>query len=249
MKKTSLIKRIIIKVAAITVLFFIIGIIYTYYELSKGKELTRLKEANYYKKLILTDVDTKLDAAVSIALSTANNVDVIKALKNNNRKLALKTLQKIMSEFKNNTKYKHLKLHIHTKDIHSFLRAWKPKKFGDDLSGFRATIVHVANTHKALRAIEVGRAGLVIRGLAPIFDENGAYLGSIECILGYMSVLCKVISLVLQKLCSLCFSLMGFCQKYYGAVQDLLMLLSAERFPGRPSICPAPSDGQHGGTP
>jgi len=191
MKKTSLVKTIIIKAGMITAVLFIIGIVYTSYKLTEGKELARVKEAKHFKEMITIDVNTKLDPAVSIALSIANNSNIVKALKTNDRELALNVLQNIIKSFKNNTNYKHLKIHIHTKDIHSFLRAWKPKKHGDDLSGFRATIVHVANTHKALRAIEVGRAGIVIRGLAPIFDEDRNYIGSIECILGYNSIVKK----------------------------------------------------------
>jgi pyruvate/2-oxoglutarate dehydrogenase complex dihydrolipoamide acyltransferase (E2) component len=54
----------------------------------------------------------------------------------------------------------------------------------DDLSSFRATIVNVKNTQKPMFAIEVGRAGLVMRGLSPVFDNNHNYVGSVELILG-----------------------------------------------------------------
>ena len=71
--------------------------------------------------------------------------------------------------------------------MHSFLRAWKPKKFGDDLSGFRKTIVSVKNTQQPIVAVELGRAGLVLRGLAPV-KNDGEYIGSVEFMQGLNSI-------------------------------------------------------------
>ncbi|GEM_PF-6997182 len=56
------------------------------------------------------------------------------------------------------------------------------KKRGDDLSSFRNTIISISKTKKPILGIEAGRSGLVIRGLAPIFDDNNKYLGDVESI-------------------------------------------------------------------
>lgn len=61
----------------------------------------------------------------------------------------------------------------------SFLRAHKAKKFGDDLSSFRKTILATNNTKKTVKGLEKGVAGLGIRGLNPIFYE-GNHIGSVE---------------------------------------------------------------------
>jgi len=108
----------------------------------------------------------KISMVGAIALS--ENPAVKKALLTNDRALVIKTLGMLDDRYKDGTPFKNVKVHIHTKDVKSFLRVWKPKKFGDDLSGFRNTILKVRDTHKPLRAIEVGRAGLVVRGLSPI---------------------------------------------------------------------------------
>jgi len=101
--------------------------------------------------------------------------------------LAISGLGQISKEFKENTNYKNIKIHIHDANAHSFLRAWKPTKFGDDLSSFRQTVVNVKTNKKPLVAIELGRAGLVLRGVAPIIKE-GEYLGSVEFMQGLNSV-------------------------------------------------------------
>ena len=71
-----------------------------------------------------------------------------------------------------------LRLHFHKDPAVSFLRVWTDK-WNDDLSGFRKTILKVRETRKPLMAVELGRGGIAIRGIAPVID-NGEYLGSVE---------------------------------------------------------------------
>lgn len=70
------------------------------------------------------------------------------------------------------------RIHFHKPPAVSFYRTWTDAA-GDDLSGFRATVLEVSRTGQPLRAVELGRGGFVIRGIAPIVDE-GDYLGSVE---------------------------------------------------------------------
>ncbi len=130
----------------------------------------------------------KKDVAISNAINISQNYYVISSLREHNREVAINGLKGIISDFKNNTKFKNIKIHIHDKNIFSFVRQWKPDKFGDDLKGFRKTIVAVKNTRKPLAAIEIGRAGLILRGLSPII-ENGEYLGSVEFMQGLNSII------------------------------------------------------------
>jgi len=132
-------------------------------------------------------MQSKKDVGISNAVSLANNFYVINALKTGDREFALKGLKELGNEYKRETKFKNIKIHIHTADVHSFLRVFKPTKFGDDLSSFRYTVKAVKNTKKALVAIELGRAGLVLRGVAPVI-ENGTYLGSVEFMQGLNSI-------------------------------------------------------------
>ena len=133
--------------------------------------------------------NTKEQIGLTNAINLSFNKYVIDALKEHNRTIAIKGLGEISKSFKTYTKYKNIKIHIHTADIHSFVRLWNLQKHGDDLHSFRHTIKQVAKTKKPLGAFEVGRAGLVIRGLAPVFDESGeVYLGSVEFIQGLNSI-------------------------------------------------------------
>lgn len=82
--------------------------------------------------------------------------------------------------------YKNLKsivdlnvFHFHLPPAISFLRLQKPQKFGDDLSGFRHTVVSVNRDRKEASGIEVGRAGLSVRAVVPV-SYQGRHAGSVE---------------------------------------------------------------------
>ncbi|NVJ93827.1 MAG: methyl-accepting chemotaxis protein [Methylocystaceae bacterium] len=68
---------------------------------------------------------------------------------------------------------------FHTPPATSFLRLHKPQKFGDDLSSFRHTVTNTNATQKSTLGLEVGVAGLGVRGVVPVFNK-GAHIGSVE---------------------------------------------------------------------
>ncbi|WP_315783134.1 cache domain-containing protein [Bradyrhizobium sp. SZCCHNPS1003] len=68
---------------------------------------------------------------------------------------------------------------FHTPPAMSFLRVHQPAKFGDDLSGFRKTVVAANTDRKPIVGLEGGVAGLGLRGVVPIVSA-GKHLGSVE---------------------------------------------------------------------
>ena len=137
---------------------------------------------------VRNQLDAKYDIAITNAITVASNYYVINALAGNDRDIAIKGLKEITKTFKEKTDFKNVQIHIHTKDVKSFLREWMPQKFGDDLSSFRHTILKVKETKAPMSALEMGVAGLSLRGLAPIV-QNGEYLGSVEIIQSFGSVI------------------------------------------------------------
>lgn len=61
----------------------------------------------------------------------------------------------------------------------SFLRMHMTEKYGDDLSSFRQTINTVNKTQKEVIGIEIGKAGLGYRYVAPVFYNN-SFIGTAE---------------------------------------------------------------------
>ncbi len=121
----------------------------------------------------------KTDVALSNAINIAHNYFVISALQENKRAIAIEGLQPIIETYNKYTKFKNIKIHLHDKNVNSFVRLWKLDKYGDDLKGFRNTIVATKQYKKPLATIELGRAGLILRGLSPVMLGE-QYLGSVE---------------------------------------------------------------------
>ncbi len=188
LKNISLAKKIQIPL----LIFIIVGIViigsYNLIELGKIEEKIYSQVEKNLRTFYALKMEEKKSIALTNAISLASNSLIADALKNGNRELALYELQKAINNYKQYTKFKNIKIHLHTKDIHSFLRAWKPEKYGDDLSGFRKTILWVVQNRKPLVAIELGRAGLILRGLSPVFDDANQYVGSLEFMQGLNSI-------------------------------------------------------------
>jgi hypothetical protein len=68
---------------------------------------------------------------------------------------------------------------FHTPPAISYLRVHQPQKFGDDLAGFRKTVVAANQVRKPVVGLEGGVAGLGIRGVVPV-ALAGKHLGSVE---------------------------------------------------------------------
>lgn len=146
---------------------------------------TRQKIDLFYEQALAE----KASVAVSNAITLSFNDNLKVALVKNDRELAIRTVRDMSKKFKSDTKFQNIQIHIHDKDIKSFVRSWKPEDFGQDLSSFRYTIKEVHATKKAFAAMEVGDKGLSMRGLAPILDDKGELVGTIEFMQAFMSVI------------------------------------------------------------
>ncbi len=91
-----------------------------------------------------------------------------------------------------------LRLHFHLPNGRSLVRMWREKQvkrdghwqdMSDDISSFRQTVLEVNNSGKPVQGIELGRGGFVLRGLAPIRDEEGQVLGSVEVLMDLQPIL------------------------------------------------------------
>ena len=187
MSGLSISKKIHIPLVISILIGFIIIMLNYFFSIAEMKQDVYKAQSISLVSVYNEAMKSKKSIGLTNSINISKNYDVVRALKDNDRTIAISGLGTISKEFKNNTNYKNIKIHVHDANLHSFLRAWKPTKFGDDLSGFRKTIVNVKNTQKPLVAIELGRAGLVLRGIAPILIDN-QYIGSVEFIQGLNSI-------------------------------------------------------------
>ncbi len=160
---------------------------YVYFALKSAEE----KVYDRLVEKLVSDLDDEEKFMEKIGITNAilisDNARIKEAIMKDDRNAALDELQVIFEKFKSSTRIKDLKVHIHTADVKSYIRNWKPEKYGDDLSGFRKTIVKVKETHKPVFSFEVGRMGLTLRSIVPIM-EGDQYLGSLEFIQAFDNV-------------------------------------------------------------
>jgi len=140
------------------------------------------------KTLSESKIESKLEVGISNAISISNDSSIKEALASNDRKKAIDALSTLSDNMKKSTPFQNIQIHIHTKDNHSFLRSWKPEKFGDDLTTFRPSVVKVNSEKTAVNTFEVGEAGLSVRSVVPVFDSNKTHVGSLEFMQGINSV-------------------------------------------------------------
>lgn len=187
-KNLSISKKIHIPLISAIIIGMVLILISAFQSLKQIEKNVYQKEANSLDVYLKNQLFSKYDIGLTNAINIASNYDVIEALESNNKQLAIEGLNKLVKVYKENSAYHNIKIHIHTADVKSFLRQWSPKKNGDDLSSFRFTINKVKATKRPLSAIEIGRAGMVIRGIAPIIKQD-KYLGSVEFIQGFNSII------------------------------------------------------------
>ena len=180
-------KKITILIVAISFVLLLGGFFVLNYFKSQIIESTYKTIQTSLASKIQDRMSAKFDVGVTNAIAIANDSNIANALVHGDRAIAIASIEKISQKYKNETNFKNIKLHIHDKDVKSFLRSWEPEKFGDDLKSFRATINKVKEQKRAMHAIEVGQAGLTIRGIAPVL-KDGAYVGSLEFMQAFESV-------------------------------------------------------------
>ena len=188
MKKSSILKRFSFITILVTIITLLISFIILNTYKNHIKEDIYLNQSNSLKSDIENNLQHKFDVGVSNAISIANDGLIQEALLTNNRNLAIKALSELSKNMKDNTPFKNIKVHIHTKDNHSFLRNWKIEKFGNDLSSFRNSVVKVNSSKTTVNTFEVGKAGLSIRSVVPIINYERQHLGSLEFMQGVNSV-------------------------------------------------------------
>ncbi len=124
-----------------------------------------------------SEIANRTRFASALAVTIANSPELQQAFAEGHRAALARLTKSTFDELKK--RYGVRQFQFHTVDAHSFFRAHKPEKYGDDLSAFRQTVVEANNTRTVIEGVESGVAGLGLRGVAPMFFE-GRHIGSVE---------------------------------------------------------------------
>ncbi len=135
-------------------------------------------------EIITNEISNQKKHALSLAILLSQNQDIITLLQNNQRKKLKKELNTILQTISSYTDIKNIQIQVHTKELKVFVRNWEDKDTGLELSSFRKGLVKVVQTKQPYVSNELGKR-LNIKAIAPIFDQNKNYIGSIEVITDY----------------------------------------------------------------
>jgi len=185
-KRTSVSTKVHVPLISVLVIGLIIILAVAIVGLSGIEKEVHDKDAQSTLRYVNQIIKEKRSVSLSNAVALSENANIKEALINNDRSLALREVQSIMKAYQK-AGFENVKIHLHSKGGSSFLRSWNDKEYGDNLAGFRESIRYILQHKKAISAIEVGKNGISIRGIAPIFDKF-RYIGSIEFMSSFSSL-------------------------------------------------------------
>jgi len=140
------------------------------------------REVRNAKEQLLSRIDTDSQQALLLATIVAGQTGIQEKFAARDREGLAREFVPEFAELK--SKYGIRQFQFHLPPATSFLRVHKPQKFGDDLSGFRKTVLDTNARKQSILGLEKGVAGIGNRGVVPVL-HGGKHVGSVEFGLGF----------------------------------------------------------------
>lgn len=135
------------------------------------------RELQVQFEMVMERIDSERRLATAMATLVASQPHLQQLLLEGNRRQVEAELQQAFARLQQAFGLRQFQ--FHRPPAISWLRLHRPEKYGDDLSGFRQTVVVTNETGQPVGGIEQGVAGLGIRGVVPVHTEEGHW-GSVE---------------------------------------------------------------------
>ena len=158
-----------------------------FYRNSEEQVIGEIRDkAEFKTEIIAKSIGNIGNKALAMASGFASLPEIDAAYAMTNEAEGRRAVRRITAVYidtiKKNTGIKSLKVHYHKPPARSFVRVWrKPGENdgGDDLTGFRYSVLDISAHHRPITTLEVGRGGFEIRGISPVM-KGETYLGSVE---------------------------------------------------------------------
>ncbi|MCD8213038.1 MAG: chemotaxis protein [Campylobacter sp.] len=139
---------------------------------------------DYHVRQLNKNIEDAKLSSMAIAVLLGQNDGIQKCLLNSNRDECIKDIRNIVNTLSAVSMYNNIKIHLHTKDLKSYVRSWDTQRFGDTLTSFRYLINQVIKEQKPVAGIEAGVAGVYMRAVSNVaYDSQN--IGSVEVLLSY----------------------------------------------------------------
>jgi methyl-accepting chemotaxis protein len=148
LKNMTIAQKVHVPLIASIVIGFIVVLINYWMSVDQIREDIYVSQSKEMATVFDEALEAKNSVGITNAIGISKNSAVVNGLTSGDREGTLKSLKSLSKEYKEHTKFGNVKIHVHDKNVHSFIRVWKPEKYGDDLSSFRKTILMVKETKK-----------------------------------------------------------------------------------------------------
>jgi len=166
--------------AALTFIAFMTASIIVFVNYTTQKNMmagAQHRELRAYSHKLFASLEDEARRALSLADHVAGVPDVQSAFASQDRERLAEMFGPGFADMKKTHGVRQFQFHL--PPAFSFLRVHKLAKFGDDLSGFRHTVVETNTQKQKVSGLEVGVAGLGMRGVTPVYHD-GEHIGSVE---------------------------------------------------------------------
>lgn len=175
--------------SVVGMLFFGVLLLFLYNKSISFEEEETLKR---HIDSLLATLDNKIEEIEKVALASSvilsKNPYVIECLAQKERSICLDYLLDVKNAVSAAHLFNNTRIHLHTSDFSSFIRLWDyQNQNNDNLSSFRHAFEKIKQTKRPFTGIEIGRHGMFIRAIAPVFQKD-IYRGSIETVVDFESL-------------------------------------------------------------
>lgn len=181
----SIARKLVLVIGSCAAVFIVVMAAYLFYFRS---QLVLDRSTTIGKRLqaqVDTQIKGKLDILLTNAVALAHNAKVVEAFVRDDYTLAATELQQIAKEFEI-ADFRATRFHLTRADMRTLWRSHEDKR-DDDIS-FRGMIKKMVADKKPFFGVEVGKNGMGLRAMAPVFGPSGAFIGIVETQFGVGSI-------------------------------------------------------------
>lgn len=144
---------------------------YTFTQLKQLEKISFNTTVSYLTREIDRAIISKKDVWLTNAMQIALNPTIILSFTQKDREMAVEMLNKYSEQFKKNTNFRNVRVHLIDVNINSYVKSWDFDSFGESLD-YSPGYKYVLSSRKPLVTMEYAPNGLMLKGLFPIMNGD-----------------------------------------------------------------------------
>ena len=193
-KKLTILQKSLIALVPTFTFFFVVLSAFAYFQTRTISNTVYNQHKAQLQENVSKALEFKLEAIKNVVLGISNNGEIISKMYDEDREGIFSEISHLRSALNADSSFKNPLIQVVDSMSASYVKSWDSKSYGADVSS-RNSISLVQEKQKVFVGNEVTRGGLMIVSTAPLLlkdeDEETEYLGSVDFILRYNSLVYK----------------------------------------------------------